>query len=248
MRFGPIAHHLLAALPLLVSLSAAACAAPEDDAEDSQTGLAAEAAQTNGDLEANPPSPAPQIDSAPDSETPMSSELLFPYVVQPACPGEGCMFDEWLACGAVPVYASLGVAMNPVTTLEANERFEVLTGAVVVDSPGIVAITRPSRPVPFLDGEDIFQPGDTLYVLDYLGEGFYNTWFKGAFFETAQFWPGPDFFTSSDYEYGGSVVHEGESRFWVQIRSDDQEEGWVDVFDVPLTAPNALDPDPLICR
>ena len=133
----------------MVSLSAAASAAPADDAEDSQTGLAAEAALINGDLEANPPSPAPQIDSAPDSEAPMSSELLFPYVVQPACPGEGCMFDEWLACGAVPVYASLGVATNPVTTLEATERFEVLTGAVVVDSPGIVAITRASRPVPF---------------------------------------------------------------------------------------------------
>ena len=64
-----------------------------------------------------------------------------------------------------------------------------------------------------MDGEDIFQPGDTLYVLDYLGEGFYNTWFKGAFFETAQFWPGPDFFTSSDYEYGGSVVHERREPF-----------------------------------
>lgn len=174
--------------------------------------------------------------------------MSFPYVVQPACPGEGCMFDEWLACAAVPVYASLGDAAALITTLEANEQFSVLTGAVVVESPGVVAITRPSRPVPFLDGEDIFQPGDTLYVLDYLGEGFYNTWFEGSFFETEQFWPGPDYFPSSDYEYGGSVVQEVGSSFWVQIRSGNRDEGWVDVSNATLAAPNALDPDPPVCR
>ena len=69
-------------------------------------------------------------------------------MVQLACPGVGYMYGEWLACGAVPVYTSMGVATDPIATLEANERFEVLTEAVIVDSPGIMAVTRPSRPVP----------------------------------------------------------------------------------------------------
>ncbi len=99
-----------------------------------------------------------------------------------------------------------------------------------------------------MDGEDIFQPGDTLYVLDCLGEGYYNTWFQGSFFETEQFWPGPDFFTSSDYEYGGSVVQEIGSSFWIQVRSANQIEGWVDIFNVRLAAPNSLDPDLPLCR
>ena len=219
MKFLLRARHFLGGLPLLISLSAATCAAPEDEARD---------------LEVSPPSPAAQSNAAPDSEapplttdreTPSPSVLSFPYVVEPACPGEGCTYDEWLTCGTVPVYASLGDPRDPVVTLEANERFEVLTGAVVVDRPGIVAVTRPSRPVPFLSGEDIFQPGDTLYVLDYLGEGFYNTWFQGEFYETEQFWPGPDFFTAPDHEYGGNVVQEAVTGIWVQIRSANQREG-----------------------
>ena len=248
MKLGLTTHHLLAALPLVISMSASACAAPEDDAGDSQNDLPTAEAQTSGDLEADPPSPEPQNISAPDSEAPTLADLSFPYVMQPACPGEGCMYDEWLACGAVSVYRSLGDSTDPVSTLEANERFEVLTGAVVVDSPGIVAIMHPSRPVPYVEGEDIFQPGDTLYVLDYVGEGFYNTWFQGSFFETEQFWPGPDFFTSSDYVYGGSVVQEVGSSFWVQIRSAEREEGWVDVSNTTLAAPNSFDPDPPTCR
>lgn len=142
----------------------------------------------------------------------------------------------------------MGVTTDPITTLEANERFEVLTGAVIVDSPGIVAVTRPSRPVPYVDGKDIFQPGDTLYALDYLGEGYYNTWLPGSFFETEQFWPGPDFFTSSDYEYGGSVVQEIGSSFWIQIRSANQIAEWIDVFNMRLAVPNSLDPDLPLCR
>ena len=116
------------------------------------------------------------------------------------------------------------------------------------DSEICVAVTRSSRPVPFLSGEDIFQPGDTLYVLDYLGEGFYNTWCQGEFYETERFWPGPDFFTAADHEYSGSVVQEAVNGFWVQIRSTNQREGWVDVFNVRLAAPNALDPDPPRCE
>ncbi len=242
MRYGSRWRDVLTALPLLIGLGAAACTVPEDEPREPEARPSLTAAQINTEPKAAPPTEDPSIDSSQDALP------SFPYVVQAACPGEGCMYDEWLACAAVPVYASMGGATESITTLEANERFSVLTGAVLVESPGIVAITRPSRPVPFLEGEDIFQPGDTLYVLEYLAEGFYNTWFQGSFFETEQFWPGPNFFPSSDYEFGGSVVQEVESSFWVQIRSADQGEGWVDVSNATLAAPNALDPDPAACR
>ena len=242
MRYGSRWRDVLTALPLLIGLGAAACTVPEDEPREPEARPSLTAAQINTEPTAVPPPEDPSIDS---SQNALPS---FPYVVEPACPGEGCMYDEWLACAAVPVYANMGGATESITTLDANERFSVLTGAVVVESPGIVAITRPSRPVPFLEGEDIFQPGDTLYVLEYLAEGFFNTWFQGSFFETAQFWPGPNLFPSSSYEFGGSVVQEVESSFWVRIRSADQGEGWVDASNATLAAPNALDPDPAACR
>ncbi len=242
MRYGSRWRDVLTALPLLIGLGAAACTVPEDEPREPEARPSLTAAQINAEPKAAPPTEDPSVDSSQDALP------SFPYVVQAACPGEGCMYDEWLACAAVPVYASMGGATESIITHEANERFSVLTGAVLVESPGIVAITRPSRPVPFLEGEDIFQPGDTLYVLEYVAEGFYNTWFQGSFFETEQFWPGPNFFPSSDYEFGGSVVQEVESSFWVQIRSADEGEGWVDVSNATLAAPNALDPDPAACR
>jgi len=100
-------------------MSAAACVAPENDSRDFQTDLAAEE-EIHDDFETLPPSSALQIGVAPDAEAPTIADLVFPHVVQPACPGEGCMYDEWLACDAVPVYPNLGGAGDPVMTLTPN--------------------------------------------------------------------------------------------------------------------------------
>ena len=153
--------------------------------------------------------------SPPIAEAPPSSEYsfpyAFPYVVERACEGDrdGCAYGEWLACGSIPVYASRDNTAEIVTTLEASDRFEVLTGNIVIESPGIVAVTRPSRPIPWEPGKDIFQPSDTLYVFHYRGEGFYTVWFKGEFLATEQFWPRST--TPSDPEFGGTLVQEVES-------------------------------------
>ena len=215
-------------LALLLSISAATCSALQDDHR------------------AVPPDPPNgEMTSPPIAEAPPSSEYsfpyAFPYVVERACEGDrdGCAYGEWLACGSIPVYASRDNTVEIVTTLEASDRFEVLTGNIVIESPGIVAVTRPSRPIPWEPGKDIFQPGDTLYVFHYRGEGFYTVWFKGEFLATEQFWPRST--TTSDPEYGGTLVQEVESVFWVQIRTANQAEGWV-VVDYPLLAfPNSHD-------
>ncbi len=190
--------------------------------------------------------------SPPITEAPPSSEYsfpyAFPYVVERACEGDrdGCAYGEWLACGSIPVYASRDNTAEIVTTLEASDRFEVLTGNIVIESPGIVAVTRPWRPVPFNPGEDIFQPGDTLFFLNYVGEGFYITWFKGEHMGTEQFWPGPT--TPSHLEFAGTLVQEVESVFWVQIRSANHAEGWVVVDYALLARPNMYrENDPLVC-
>ncbi len=192
--------------------------------------------------------------SPPIAEAPPSSEYsfpyAFPYVVERACEGErdGCAYGEWMACGSIPVYASRDDTAEIVTTLEASDKFEVLTGNIVIESPGIVAVTRPWRPEPWNPGEDIFQPGDTLYFLNDMGEGFYGTWFKGEFLPAEAFWPWPN--APSHLEFAGTLVQNVQSVFWVQIRSANQAEGWVVVDYALLAFPNSHDfmDVPRVCR
>ncbi len=240
----------LFALAGVLALGISACPESGDESVSEQVATAPQ-----DDHPAVPPDPPNgEMTSPPIAEAPPSSEYsfpyAFPYVVERACEGDrdGCAYGEWLACGSIPVYASRDNTAEIVTTLEASDRFEVLTGNIVIESPGIVAVTRPSRPIPWEPGEDIFQPSDTLYVFHYRGEGFYTVWFKGEFLATEQFWPRST--TPSDPEFGGTLVQEVESVFWVQIRPANQAEGWV-VVDYPLLAfPNSHDfmDVPRVCR
>ena len=180
-----------------------------------------------------------------EAEEPSSRGIDFPYRVESACPGEGCSYGTWLACDAVPVYAEAGASESMGESIGAGASFEVETGVVLVEEPGVVAVTRPTPHVSFLSDGLTFQPNDTILVLDYVGEGFFNVWHADSILEVEGFWPWDAFRPSDDYEYGGEVIREGRSGFWV--RTSGPPAGWIDVEASAVAAPNALDPDPPRC-
>ena len=156
-------------------------------------------------------------DSAPLVEqevTPRGIEL--PYRVEPACPGEGCSYGTWVACDSVPLYRAAGELSPTGLYLSPEQQFGVTSGAVIVDAPTVVVVSRPTRQVPFSVDALTFDPGDTLYVLDYLGEGFFNAWYADSILEVEVFWPWSEFYPGDDFEYGGEVILPGSSSFWVQ--------------------------------
>ena len=195
MKSVPRTPHLLRALVLCSTLVLAACMAQPDDVADPQSDPTTLATDTQ-------PTPSPE----PEPEVNASATLTFPHVIEDSCPGEFCNYGDDRACTTIPVYTNIGDTTDVVATLEREERVEVLTGATVVDQPGIVAVTRPRSRGPYnsdFEKGDIFQPGDTLYVLGYRGEGYYDVWFEGAFIDTDQFWPSPTFGTPAGFEYVG---------------------------------------------
>ena len=176
-----------------------------------------------------------------------SPGIAFPYRVEPACPGEGCSYGVWLACDSVPLFAAAGDSAPTGRYLLPDEAFEVTSGAVVVETPGIVAVKRPTLQAPYLTDAVTFLPGDTLYVLDYLGEGFFNAWYRGSIVEVEAFWPWENFYPAADFEFGGDLIQSGRASFWAKTSSGPSD-AWISVDGASVAAPNALDPDPPTCR
>lgn len=173
--------------------------------------------------------------------------LEFPYLVEPACPGEGCAYGAWLSCDSVPLYGGPDASTRLGTHLAPLETFDVESGAVVVHIPEVVVVTRPTRRIAYLDTSEMFEPEDTLYVLDYLGEGFFNIWFEGSIVEVEVFWPWEPFHPASGYEYGGRVIQDGESSFWARGHGQRGSKGWVWVDRAHMAVANEFDTAPLEC-
>jgi hypothetical protein len=173
--------------------------------------------------------------------------MQFPRRVQPACPGEGCAYGAWLACDSIPLYESPDEASSWRGYLAPDQTFEVSSGAVIVGAPTVVVVTRPTPQYSFLEDSRTFSPGDTLYVLDYLGEGFFNAWYADSILEVDVFWPWEAFFPADDYEYGGEVIQPGSSEFWVQTVGASSSEVWLRADAGGLAAPNVFDPEPPVC-
>jgi hypothetical protein len=227
-------RRLSAVVVVSLALSAIACG----DARSGQSGEAGP--DQSGDA------------AAARSEVPVQEILAppglgLPHRVEPACPGEGCTFGTWLACDSVPLYASPGDASATASVLPPNEPFEVATGMVIVDVPEVVVVTRPTPQISFEEDGVTFQPGDTLYVLDYLGEGFFNAWYVDTILETEVFWPWASFFPGSDFVYGGEVVQTGAASFWVRTTDEEGAAAWVWVDSASVAAPSLLEPGFLEC-
>ncbi len=177
----------------------------------------------------------------------LPANLAFPFVKRPACPGEGCDYGTWLACDAVTVYAREADTTERAFNLVRDEPFEVLSGAVHVTRPEVVVVSRPTHQIGFQKSGVVFQPGDTLYVLSYIGEGFFDVWYRDSIIETEIFWPWENWFPAKDYEYGGEVIQQGDAAFWIQVRNGSGQEGWVPADRAALASANSLDPDPPRC-
>jgi hypothetical protein len=147
-----------------------------------------------------------------------------PAQVFPAlCQSEVCLPGWWLACDSLPVHPALPARGTPVSRLRRNEEFEVQAASTVVLVPGIVLVTRDTRQR-HAGRETLFSAGDTLHVLDYLGEGDFNVRYRGEIIAVEAFWP---IRQGSLPEYSADVLREQQSEFWLRIEARSGVRGWV---------------------
>ncbi len=164
---------------------------------------------------------------SPSDQPPDAPEPESPYVADPACPGEGCMYGQWLACDSLPLLSEPDPRARPLGWLERDQWFEVERAIVIVREPATYVAHRSVQDDSV--GWDSWLPlaaGDTLFVLDYIGEGFHNVLWRDSIQESFQFWLGqrPDTIHPSL-----SRLRSGSNELWASTRLPDAQLSWVHV-------------------
>jgi hypothetical protein len=134
------------------------------------------------------------------------------------------VYGQWVARSAIPV-ASAERGTDTLFTLRPGDTVTAVTGNVHVTSLQRVVVTRE---VPDLQSWPVGPPlaaGDTLFVLDYIGEGYYNVWRDGAVYEIQAFWVGESEWTP-DGDAPAYSVGSPSTEWWVHVRSAARGEGW----------------------
>ena len=130
-----------------------------------------------------------------------------------ACPFEGCIYREWRANARVSVRESRSPNAPIVFTLEKGDRVTAVTGIVVTLKPGRVRFHK-AVDVAVNGGSIHVKPGDTLYLLTYLGEGAWTAWFKGRLYE------------GIDESELGTSVEKPRSVWWIRVVNSHGVSGW----------------------
>ena len=149
-----------------------------------------------------------------------------PFEDSGACPFEGCVYREWTAKAVVSIRAERRRDAPVSFSLQAGEKVTALTGVVVTLTPGRVEFRQPktlsSSPKPIR-----IEPGQTLYLLTYQGEGFTKAWFNGALYRDVD---ASDFLNAvCDFQPDrcmGRVVERWQSEWWVNVRTRSGRLGW----------------------
>ena len=149
-----------------------------------------------------------------------------PFIEQGVCPFECCTYREWTATDSIVVYKAEG-STDPSFLLLPADSFTAVTGNVHLIHIGVVLITRPME----TEAEDSFPQahlsiGDSVYVLSYRGEGWYDVWIAGKVRHLPAFWddrredPRPT-------DRPGHLLREPQDIWWVRIRTHDGQSGWI---------------------
>jgi hypothetical protein len=150
-----------------------------------------------------------------------------PWIDTDACPGEVCDYGEWAACTRVVVRTEKRLDAPVAFTLKPGERFTAVTGEVRVDRAGLVVFhdTLTHIPEPADANQDTIHvgPSDTLYLLNYIGEGV-GVWWLHARADTGVlgWWGG----TKKGRPEPGILLRKAKEVWWVRVRNRAGKEGW----------------------
>lgn len=180
------------------------------------------------------PQPADEQPSTPDSVIATSSNpdsaaleryrrALSPSVLtrKGACPFECCVYGDWLADATFPLYGDPQISSGPAFVLNKGEKFKADSGVVFVTGIGLAIVD--DTVFRYADGKPWLLPGDTLVLLDPIGEGYWNAWRRGEILKEV-----PPFFESIPEAKRGRLIGKPEREWWVHATAGNRS-GWINM-------------------
>jgi hypothetical protein len=158
---------------------------------------------------------------AQQSPAPSGSEPTLPVIDYNACPFEGCTFGKWKVTKQSTVYSSWRERRTEIARIKPGDGVLGLTGVHITRRPDRILV---KAAIPNME----LKPGDVILRYMYLGEGFANIWYNGA-------WHKESDCTFVTEKGGGGcsrdcsavVTEEGVKDWWVKIKTPAGTVGWV---------------------
>jgi hypothetical protein len=137
------------------------------------------------------------------------------------CPFECCTYREWTADDDIPVHKSRSDKSEIEFRLRRGEAVDGVNGVVVTEKPGVVRIDKAVQDG-YINGTEkpqlSLKPGDVVYLLSPLGEGFFLFWYQGKVYQSGlalAAMPGVD-------------GREAKMTWWKLVRNKSGKSGWTE--------------------
>lgn len=165
--------------------------------------------------------PGRRVDEQRDT---LTARPTVPHVVHGACPFECCHYGDWTVHNDVALRATYAPNAPVVGKVASNTVVRADSGLVILDTIGLVAV---NATVTDADGGWDFARGDTILVLDYQGEGYYEAWLRGHAISVTSFW-------NESGRSGARMLRPPHQMWWTHFTAaarGDTVRGWVHMND-----------------
>lgn len=148
-----------------------------------------------------------------------------PLRVEGACPFECCTYGTWTTSAQTSLYVQPGdTTAAPAFSVPADTELDAATGHVLVTRLDATALRDSATLYLDYDETRTAAPGDSVVVLDYVGEGTYRVWYDGAVYQA----DGAAVLPPTD-EAGATHLDSGAAhrQWWVRAEGPDGRTGWL---------------------
>jgi hypothetical protein len=144
-----------------------------------------------------------------------------PYKDVGACPFECCVYRKWTANKDTVIYKQMSEKSAIAFRVKRREKVTGVGGVVITKKAGTVRalkdLTAKENSSDFTkpENEISIKAGDVFYVLTSLGEGFFQLWYKGKFFQD-----------QIDTNPNMKILTMPVDDWWVKIKNRKGQIGW----------------------
>lgn len=180
--------------------------------------------------------PAVTASQVIDSQVP---QPVAPYVVGGACPFECCQLGDWTLGEKAALHATPSRKARVVGRLASGVKVIADTSVVILSRLGLVVLTRPYGTAGALPH---YARGDSLIVLDYLGEGTTRVWWRGLLILEFVFWDKD----ANESAPAGVMLRKPVAAWWAHVRWSGvgrTRDGWLEASRYRVNGTDACSPD-----